>query len=447
MKKKILSVLLSVLLLAVPAAVLADGVTDAPTPALTARLRFVKKLGTGYRFAPTPPVYVDGAILTVSGVKLYKLDAETGEELASVKLESRTMYTVVPPAVADGVIYVPLDDGILQAIDFETLTPLWIYRDPLLGQALTVPVCADGDLYCAFWNGETADANYFCLHTEDEDPARPDEEKTAVWTHTAPGGFYKASAAVYGDWLIFGGEDGARGDDGESHVTALDRRTGAAVSALATQGDLRSETVYDPATDRFYVCSKAGLLYAFACDKQTGALEMKNTYRASGGMTAAPVIFNGRLYTGCQDGTAGKFLVLDAATLTEIYAAPTPGYPQARMLVTTAYTEPAGTVFVYTTYNRKPGGLLRFSDTPGQTEASGTELFVPDEDAAQYCICPPEAGPDGTVYYKNDSGNLFAVCSDGAEAELLRGGIRRLREWIAALFRILKEWFSHANGR
>ena len=121
------------------------------------------------------------------------------------------------------------------------------------------------------------------------------------------------------------------------------------------------------------------------------------------------VVYNGRLYVGCQNSTAGKFIVLDAKTMKEIYTADMQGYPQASMLASTAYEEATGKIYIYSTYNAKPGGITVFEDSQGQTTAVKTELFTPSEDMQQYCISTISVGSDGTLYYKNDSGNIFAL--------------------------------------
>ncbi|HAK58115.1 MAG TPA: hypothetical protein DCP06_03960 [Lachnospiraceae bacterium] len=37
------------------------------------------------------------------------------------------------------------------------------------------------------------------------------------------------------------------------------------------------------------------------------------------------------------------------------------------------------------------------------------KLFTPDKSDRQYCLSRVVAGPDGTLYYSNDSGTLFAI--------------------------------------
>ena len=99
----------------------------------------------------------------------------------------------------------------------------------------------------------------------------------------------------------------------------------------------------------------------------------------------------------------------DAKTMKEIYTADMQGYPQASMLVSTGYEQTSGKVYIYSTYNAKPGGITVFEDSQGQTSVVKTELFTPDTDMQQYCISTVSAGEDGTLYYKNDSGNIFAL--------------------------------------
>lgn len=95
-----------------------------------------------------------------------------------------------------------------------------------------------------------------------------------------------------------------------------------------------------------------------------------------------------------------------------IYKASTPGYPQAGPLVSTAFENSTGKVYVYTTYNNNPGGIYIIEDSAGQTEPSANNgnLYVP-ETYQNFCISTICADSEGTLYYKNDSGALIAVKS------------------------------------
>lgn len=413
--KKTLSLLLALIIFASSFCMLAyaqsqayTGIASAQTPTSEASLLFSKKFGGNYKAAPTPPVVVGNTILLVSGVKLYKLNAETGEEIASVKMEGSTLYTTVSPLYADGKIFVSLDEGIVQAFDYKTMKSLWVYTDKIGGQALCPITYDNGYIYTGFWVDETENANYVCLSVKDENTKKETESKNAKWTYKALGGFYWAGCCVTDKYVIFGKDDGKKNSESSSKIISLDKSTGKAVSSLAVKGDIRSSVTYSAETGSYYTSSKAGYIYKFSMDS-SGKLGSLKTYTAPGAVTATPVVYNGRLYVGCQNGSAGKFIVLDAKTMKEIYTADMQGYPQASMLISTGYEQTSGKIYIYSTYNAKPGGITVFEDSQGQTSVVKTELFTPDTDMQQYCISTISAGEDGTLYYKNDSGNIFAL--------------------------------------
>ncbi|MBQ8766858.1 MAG: PQQ-binding-like beta-propeller repeat protein, partial [Clostridia bacterium] len=414
--KKILSILLVLLtlissfsIISYAVSLCSNNITDVKTVTDSAVLKFSKKFGSNYKGAPTPPVVVDDTLLVVSGVKLYKLDAETGEEIASVQMNGSSLYTTVSPIYADGIIFVQLDGGIVQAFDYKKMKSLWIYTDLLGGQALCPITYDNGYIYTGFWNGETDYANYVCLSTKDENTRNETEIKSAKWTYKALGGFYWAGCAVADNYVVFGKDNGKDDSTSNSKIISLSKNTGAEVSSITVKGDIRSSVSYASSTDSYYISSKSGYVYKFALNTSNGKLTLQNTYTASGSVTATPVVCNGRLYVGCQKGTAGEFVVLNASNMNKIYSSEMSGYPQATMLVSTGYESSSGKIYIYSTYNNNPGGITMFEDSIGQTSAVKKELFTPDDSMKQYCISTISAGEDGTVYYKNDSGNIFAV--------------------------------------
>lgn len=422
--KKTLSILLAVIILASSLCIISygigqayTGVTTEKTPINNASLLFSKKFGGNYKAAPTPPVVVGDTLLVVSGVKLYKLDAKTGEEIASVKMLGTTLYTTTSPIYADGKVFVALDDGIVQAFDYKTMKSLWVYTDSIGGQAISPITYDNGYIYTGFWVGETEYANYVCLSVKDENTKSETESKSPKWTHKALGGFYWAGGLVADKYVIVGKDDGKKNSESNSKIISLDKSTGKTVSSLNVSGDIRSSVLYSTETDAYYTSSKAGYIYKFSMDS-SGKLGSLKTYTASGAVTATPVIYNGRLYAGCQNGTSGKFIVLDAKTMKEIYTCDMQGYPQASMLVSTGYEEVTGKVYIYSTYNAKSGGITVFEDSKGQTSAVKTELYTPESDMQQYCISTISVSADGTLYYKNDSGNIFAVGEKEPEIKL-----------------------------
>ena len=414
--------------------------TSAPTPAEEASLLFARKLGTGYKNAPTPPAYANGCLYVAAGRYIYKLDAHTGETLAKTEMESISTYTAVPPLVAEDMVFMPLDDGIVQAFTADDLTPVWMYSDPLGGQSLTPILYVDGYLYTGFWNGETDDANYVCLTSEGQN------EQNAVWTFSSKGGFYRTGAQQYGRFIVVGSENGERVNlpDASSNVYVLDRFSGFVASSIKVPGDVRAGIGYDDNADTFFAVSKGGALCRFQVDEINGTISAPVYCTLPGSSTITPVIYNGRIYTACANGRNGMFLVLDAEDLHQIYTAELPGMPQGDFLLSTAYEEFLGKVLIYTTYNAKPGGVYVFEDGMNQEEPSFMELFIPPEEMSQFCFCPLIAGEDGTLYYKNDSGNIFAISGTQIKTDSQVSVLQKLSSFlrfIMRVWRLLTEWY------
>ena len=160
--------------------------------------------------------------------------------------------------------------------------------------------------------------------------------------------------------------------------------------------------------------------------------------------TCTPTIYNGRAYIGIS-GTA-QFGAYSGHNLTVIdipyweiaYTVRTHGYPQTSGVLTTAYEEETGCVYVYFFDNFTPGKLRVLEDKPGQTEvslktmetytASGQtatyttpyNIFTPSGAQAQYAICSPIMDEYGTIYFKNDSAYLMAVGSTIERIEITK---------------------------
>ena len=61
--------------------------------------------------------------------------------------------------------------------------------------------------------------------------------------------------------------------------------------------------------------------------------------------------------------------------------------------------------YVYFTVNWKPSSLYRYRIGDEAVD----ELYTPSDANQEYCLNSVIAGPDGSLYYKNDSGKLFAL--------------------------------------
>ena len=393
--------------------------------------------GTGSRSTGCP-LLVDGVLIVYAGDTLYRIDPVSGEILTQAKMDHASSFSITPPAYAKGMVFVGLSDGTIQAFDAKTLQSLWIYHDPLEGQPNSpITICGDY-LYTGFWRSEEFPANFVCLSITDEDPTRTDEEKTACWYWTNPGGYYWAGAYACEDYVLVGTDDGA--DESTSmtgSLLLLDAKTGRLLDKWdSLYGDVRSTICYDTATKAFYFTTKGGWFCGVQTEKTSDGWRLrassKWTLKLENGSstvqamsTSTPVVYNGRAYIGVRgtaqfDEYSGHSLtVVDLASHKIAYRALTQGYPQTSGILTTAYEAQSGYVYVYFVDNYTPGKIRVLRDKPGQTRVeyvtkeSGVDtpyvLFTPSGKDAQYAICSPIVDSYGVMYFKNDSAKLMAV--------------------------------------
>ena len=430
------------------------GITNAPTPYTSedSELLWAAKYGTGWAAAPGSPILVDGDLITYTGSTIKRLDVNTGKVLAEGTMAGTSSFSINPATYADGMIFVGLSGGKIQAFNAKTLESLWIYTDPLGGQPNTSPTYHDGYIYVGFWNGESKPGNFVAISVTDEDPMKTDEAKLASWSYACVGGFYWAGAYVTDNLCIVGTDDGSGEGDyiNTSALLVFDRLTGKLLdSHYGCKGDIRSNVSHDPDSDRVFFTSKGGYIYNAAIDWETGkitdfkslALKDAEGYTSEekpGAImsTCTPSVYNGRIYLGVS-GNKGQFsqngghcievidLDVESGEMSYAYSYGIVGYPQTSAMVSTAYVDKDfdgdgagdGYVFIYLPYNYTPGGISVLMDRPGQTEPktatdSGySEIFTPESPLAQYCICSTIADSTGTIYYKNDSCYMMAITS------------------------------------
>lgn len=437
-----------------------NGVVNFKTPTQRdeAALSWASKIGDGYdKEAVSCPILItqDGYdyLIVYSGAKIYKVDAITGQTVAAGTMQDASAYAINSPTYGDGMIFVGLSDGRVQAFDADTLESLWVYADPLEGQPNCPIVYHNGYVYTGFWKGEEKDANFVCLSATDEDPSDTDEEKLPTWTYTTKGGYYWAGAYVCDNYLLVTTDDGADGYSSQTgKLLCLNPTTGERLDEINNlHGDARSSIAEENGV--YYFTSKGGYFYqATVTATESGyelavrELALENGTTGVPMSTSTPVVYKGRAYVGVSGSSqftaysGHNITVIDLTSMNIAYRVETKGYPQTSGLLTTAYENVDGYTYTYVYFidNFTPGVLRVLKDKPGQTEPVLTEkevyvedgvdkqkmtapvLFEPAGHQAQYAICSPIADQYGTLYFKNDSGYLMALTSAVTSAEVTK---------------------------
>lgn len=467
-KNKLISIFISVIIIALNfnISVFASehsSVVSAKTPksADEAALYWAVKAGNGYGSgAVSSPIIVDDSIVFCSGNTLYKLNKYTGEIIDQKdSLSTASNFNTVPPLYAEGMIFVGLKNGTIQAFNADTLESLWIYHDTLKGQPTCPIVYKDGYIYTGFWNSETKDANYVCVSVEDEVITESTEIKQATWTYTQTGGFYLAGAYSTENFLLVGTDDGKSGYLSDtSSLLSINPKTGVLIDKIENlNGDIRSSVSYDENTDRYYFTSKGGSFYSVAVNDDgtfiKGNNGLKEIILSNGSetplnpamSTSTPVIRNKRAYVGVSGTSAftpysgHNITVIDLESWKIAYTAQTKGYPQTSGLLTAAYEDSDGYSYVYFIDNYTPGEIRVIKDKPGVTSVvdAVTEtytdrgktytynncapvLFTPSGAQAQYAMSSPVTDDEGTLYFKNDSAHIMALGSKIKDIEIIQ---------------------------
>ncbi len=384
-----------------------------PIDAEKTQLSWNKQLGSSWADAPSVQIIADNSLVVMCNKKIYKLDLANGNILKEGELVEAPSYGYVPPLYAEGLIICPLGNGTIQAFNAKTLESVWIYRDILKGQAQT-PICySDGCIYTGFYNGDAKDANFVCLAIADEDPSSTNEEKLALWKVTHMGGFYWSGACVIGDYVVVGSDDGVKSTvNATSTLYCFNKLTGEVVNKalLEDAGDIRSTISYDEQSGKIYFTTKAARVYSAVVNKTTGELtDIKYAQLTGKNSTCTPIVYNGRIYVYTYS-TNGCFNVIDEKTMQPIFTLDGTGNAQSSPLMSTAY-EDEGYLYFYGTYNATPGGICMVkvkTDAKSSDDAQVIDLYDADG-FSNFCVCSIICGPDGTLYYKNDSLNILAV--------------------------------------
>ena len=379
--------------------------------------------GSGsYANSITQPLIINGYLYAQSGKKVLKINPTNGKVEAEGALIGSSTYTTNPLGYGDGMIFAAIDStegGCIQALNAKTLDSLWISQK-ISGQMISPITYHNGYIYTGTWNSEIETGTYFALPVTDQNTGSTNETQNTIWRVSHKGGFYWAGAYATDKYVVFGSDDGT--SEGSSSTGAVlysvDPLTGRKISTLTgIVGDIRSTIAYD--NGYVYFTTKGGYLYK-AKVSANGELSDLQSFQMANMATATPIVYDGVAFITCsnsadQFNTIGTVYAINVDTMEEISKATTPAYVQASMLLSTAY-ESSGKLYLYAANNTKAGTISVITYDKTAKTLTCADLYNPVEDFAEYCLCAPICDANGTIYFKNDSGSLFAIRSKAAEA-------------------------------
>ncbi len=306
-------------------------------------------------------------------------------------------------AYGNGKLFVPTNAGKVHAFDAVTGVQLW--NVTVSSGELNSPITFIGDrIYIGDFEG---DNKYYCY----------DGTGTECWSRPSSSGKqYKwAGASVVGssgDYLVFG-------DDG-SYITSVNKNDGTTVDELNMSSlwpgfdalQISSSICYNEENNRIYFSSKAGYCYAVGMNPD-GTFNESDVIRQDIDLasTSTPVVYNGRVYVGSGlYGSNGKFYCLNESDLSPIWSHTPNGGVQASPVISTAYDNGDGEIYIYFTTNSQYSKTYCLKDLPGNTQMDVMWEYQPPSEKNQYTLQGVSIS-NGRIFYGNDLGYLFSLAT------------------------------------
>lgn len=373
------------------------------------------------------PIIVDGKVFVAAHSALYVKDVATGATLASGVLAA-PIDSVSRMVYAKGMVIVPLSGGRLQALSATPtvdgiLPTVWMTEklpatESQWGTSEQQSLCTltlDGD--CLYYGttdaGDPGVGYLVCIDVATGAVKWKNESKDA--------GFYWSGVGVTGDFVLIGDDAG--------FMRALNKADGSVTDMLRiSEKSIRSTTVVAPDGKTAYVVSLDGVLHKVEVS-EGGKLSETGNVKFAYSSTSTPTLSDGKIIVGGQSeqyDPVGKWMkyryaslsIIDVKTLTvekEITSTAdgktiggkdengggTMGDVKSMPLV----VNQGGQTYVYFTSNMKPGGVYCYR----MGDDAATLIYEPAPDNQEFTMASLAMGPDGMLYYVNDSKTLFAL--------------------------------------
>lgn len=384
-------------------------VTSAPTSSNNAALSWKKAYGNGnYSEILTlgDSIYFASSLLnanwTPKTAVLHRLNSK-GEETASLQLFGTIDASACRMAYTDGVIIIPLSNGRLQGVSATEMKTLWVSGAIASGaQNISTVTASGGMVFTGTANSldssyNAATGTFFGINAITGERVWANEEANT--------GFYWSGACKVGNVLLYGNDAGV--------LTAVDPATGKTVSALKLSSAIRSTVISNNAETETYVTTNDGTLHKISV-APNGSLSELSTASFDSKSTSTATLFQGNLFVGgCAADYTGTLSVIDAATMQVKHSTSLPFEVKSAPLVAKAAD---GNTYAYFTCNGAEGTWPNYTSGGGAwvyclETNTATKLFDATGSMANWCTKSIVMGADGTLYWTNDSGTLFALAN------------------------------------
>ncbi|MCM1987631.1 PQQ-binding-like beta-propeller repeat protein [Methanococcoides seepicolus] len=364
--------------------------------------------GAGFSGIDVHPLVVGDMVYVATQGSVFAVDRNTGEIEWQNDIVEGATAPLGTPAYGNGKLFVAAFSHLYayDAISGDELLNVTIDSENQDFTQMNTPVMyEDGRIFFGEWipYGEY-DRKYYCYN----------EDGTLDWTYVSPTGkgYYWAGTAIVGRYMIFG--------DDALHLTSLDKYDGNVVDEInvsellgfgynGERKEIRNSIAYSPETGRIYSASEAGYCFSIGFNVD-GTFNTSDTHKSDiGKSTCTPTVYNGRVYVGTGTFTgSGDVYCLNEEDLSQIWKYTPNGGVQGSPVISTAYDDGDGEVYIYFTTNIEDARVYCLKDYTGNTEPELQWYYEAPSEKNEYTLHGVTI-KDGRIFYGNDLGYLFGL--------------------------------------
>ena len=315
----------------------------------------------------------------------WAFDAATGEPLWNTSLAQGPGFTLATPAYAAGKVFFATSTGYIYALDESNGTIIWSGKlTKGQNEGLSTQICYDdGRIYVGSLEGK-----YYCLEASGNGT-----EPKILWSETlANGGFdWWSKGTIINDFFVYGNTNAVIKSVYNENGTLIDEINLSTEYGVDAKS-IRSGIVSDEG--HIYLTSTGGYIYSIGFDAGAGTFGSGIWNTSIGHTTSTPVVYDGMVYAGCENGT---FYALYASTGTAAWEHTPNGDVSSSPIISIQDGKP----YVYFTTNCTNGSVYCL-------DKDGNKMWSYEADHPAYML-QGVAIANEKVYFGNGAGWLYCL--------------------------------------